>query len=58
MALPEVKQNATEARLASLSLPEAGCTRAAREAALARVREMGLPSRRDEYWKYTHPDTL
>ncbi|WP_170330350.1 Fe-S cluster assembly protein SufD [Ruegeria arenilitoris] len=58
MALPEVKQNATEARLATLSLPEAGCTRAAREAALARVREMGLPSRRDEYWKYTHPDTL
>ncbi|TMV08526.1 Fe-S cluster assembly protein SufD [Ruegeria sediminis] len=58
MALPEVKQSATEARLASLSLPTAGCTRDAREAALARLREMGLPNRRDEYWKYTRPDTL
>nr|WP_283427511.1 Fe-S cluster assembly protein SufD [Shimia sagamensis] len=30
----------------------------AREAALGRLREMGLPERRDEYWKYTRPDTL
>ncbi len=58
MALPEVKQSATEARLASLSLPTAGCTRNAREAAIARLREMGLPGHRDEYWKYTRPDTL
>ena len=58
MALPEVKQTATEARLSAMSLPDAGCTRAAREDALARVREMGLPGRRDEYWKYTRPDTL
>ncbi len=58
MALPEVKQTATEARLAALTMPDAGCTRAAREDALARVLEMGLPNRRDEYWKYTRPDTL
>ncbi|MCL6282146.1 Fe-S cluster assembly protein SufD [Ruegeria sp. 2012CJ41-6] len=58
MALPEQKQSATEARLSAMTLPEPGCTRPAREAALARVREMGLPSRRDEYWKYTRPDTL
>ncbi|CUH41577.1 SufB/SufD family protein [Ruegeria atlantica] len=58
MALPEVKQTATEARLATLTMPEAGCTRAAREDALARVLEMGLPGRRDEYWKYTRPHTL
>ncbi len=58
MALPEVKHSATEVRLASLSLPTAGCTRDAREAAIARLREMGLPGRRDEYWKYTRPDTL
>ncbi len=58
MALPDVKQSATEARLASLSLPTAGCTRNAREAAIARLREMGLPGHRDEYWKYTRPDTL
>ncbi len=58
MALPQAKQTATEERLAALTMPDAGCTRKAREAALARVREMGLPGRRDEYWKYTRPDTL
>ncbi len=58
MALPQAKQTATEARLATLTMPDAGCTRKAREAALARLRQMGLPGRRDEYWKYTRPDTL
>jgi Fe-S cluster assembly protein SufD len=58
MALPQAKQTATEERLASLTMPDPGCTKAARQGALARVREMGLPSRRDEYWKYTRPDTL
>ena len=58
MALPEVKQSVTEARLSALTMPDAGCTRAAREDALARVLEIGLPGRRDEYWKYTQPDTL
>ncbi|MCB1364303.1 MAG: Fe-S cluster assembly protein SufD [Rhodobacteraceae bacterium] len=58
MALPERKESATELRLAGLKLPVGGCTDAARESALTRVRAMGLPSRRDEYWKYTRPDTL
>lgn len=58
MALPQAKLTATEERLAALTMPDAGCTRKAREAALARLREMGLPGRRDEYWKYTRPDTL
>ncbi len=58
MALPQAKQTATEERLTSLTMPDPGCTKAARQGALARVREMGLPSRRDEYWKYTRPDTL
>ncbi|MCF6429417.1 SufD family Fe-S cluster assembly protein [Leisingera sp. MMG026] len=58
MALPEVKQSATEARLSALTLPESGCLKAARQAALSRVQTMGLPSRRDEYWKYTRPETL
>jgi len=58
MALPEVKQSATEARLSALTLPESGCLKAARQAALSRVQTMGLPNRRDEYWKYTRPDTL
>ncbi|MEM6579599.1 MAG: Fe-S cluster assembly protein SufD, partial [Pseudomonadota bacterium] len=59
MALPKVKQDATDARLEAMSLPASGgWLKAAREAALARVRQMGLPSRRDEYWKYTRPETL
>ncbi|EEE38353.1 FeS assembly protein SufD [Rhodobacteraceae bacterium KLH11] len=58
MALPQAKQTVTEERLATLTMPDAGCTKKAREAALARLRQMGLPGRRDEYWKYTRPDTL
>ncbi|SPF80669.1 SufB/SufD family protein [Pseudoprimorskyibacter insulae] len=58
MALPKLKQDATDARLAALDLPASGWSRSAREDALARVKATGLPSRRDEYWKYTQPDTL
>jgi Fe-S cluster assembly protein SufD len=58
MALPEVKQSATDARLAAMELPTGGCLKDARHAALSRVQTMGLPTRRDEYWKYTRPDTL
>ena len=58
MALAERRLNATEARLAKLSLPDGGWTGEARKAALARLRAMGLPERRDEYWKFTRPDTL
>ena len=58
MALAQVKIDATEERLSALELPQGGWSAAAREDALARLRAMGLPSRRDEYWKYTRPDTL
>lgn len=59
MALPEIKQSVTEARLAELSLPEGGAwATEARKAALGRVQAMGLPGRRDEYWKYTDPTRL
>jgi len=59
MALPQIKQTATDARLAAMALPDTtGWTGAARDAALARVRAMGLPGRRDEYWKFTRPDSL
>lgn len=58
MASPEARQTATEARLDALSRPEGGWTSAARQDAEARVRRMGLPDRRDEYWKFTRPDTL
>lgn len=59
MALAQAKLDAAEARLSSLSLPmQGGWVDALRQDALARLRAMGLPSRRDEYWKYTRPDTL
>ena len=59
MALAKLKQDITEARLADVSLPEgAGWMNAARADALARVRQMGLPTKRDEYWKYTDPSSL
>lgn len=58
MALDERRMTATEERLAAMTMPEGGCTAPARAAALARLRAMGLPQRRDEYWKFTRPDTL
>ncbi|MDE3239173.1 MAG: Fe-S cluster assembly protein SufD [Paracoccaceae bacterium] len=46
-------------RLATLALPESGAwLAAARKAAQARLLAMGLPGRRDEYWKYTNPTSL
>ena len=56
MALAKLKADTTEARLSGLTVP-AGFD-AARKDALSRVVTMGLPSRRDEYWKYTDPTTL
>ncbi|MFC4668431.1 SufD family Fe-S cluster assembly protein [Seohaeicola nanhaiensis] len=58
MALPQRKQDATEARLAGLTLPAGGWSEAARREALDRLGTMGLPDRRDEYWRFTRPDTL
>ncbi|MCV2881221.1 SufB/SufD family protein [Actibacterium sp. XHP0104] len=59
MALPQAKLDATEARLAALT-PLAGGAwlTAAQDQAVARLRAMGLPGRRDEYWRYTRPDRL
>ncbi len=59
MALPKAKQDATEAFLAQVTLPEgAAWASAARKAALERLRDMGVPVRRDEYWRFTRPETL
>lgn len=59
MGLAKAKLDATEARLSALSLPQgAAWATAAREDAMARVRAMGLPVRRDEYWKFTNPADL
>lgn len=59
MSLQKAKQEATSAQLSAVSVPDgAGWLTALREDALKRVHTMGLPSRRDEYWKYTRPETL
>lgn len=58
MADAAVKSDPTEALIATLEMPKSSWARPAREDALARLRTMGLPNRRDEYWKYTRPDTL
>ncbi|MDR5654496.1 SufB/SufD family protein [Ruixingdingia sedimenti] len=54
------RQEALETRLAALPQPgPAGqWLTAARGAAAARLAGMGLPLRRDEYWRYTDPATL
>ncbi len=59
MALSQAKESVTGTRLAGLELPQGGVwSSAARKAALLRLQAMGLPERRDEYWKYTRPETL
>lgn len=53
------RQQATAERLAGLTLPTAPAwLNPAREAAMARVAELTLPDRRDEYWSYTNPEKL
>ncbi len=59
MALPKAKEDALQARLAALpAIAGKGWLAAARAEALARLTAMGLPARRDEYWRYTDPATL
>jgi Fe-S cluster assembly protein SufD len=59
MALPKAKEDALAARLDALSLPNGkGWLASARGEALARLQAMGLPARRDEYWRYTDPTSL
>lgn len=59
MALAHPKAVAVDPRLDALGpTAPSGCLAAARAEALARLRALGLPGRRDEYWKYTRPDTL
>jgi Fe-S cluster assembly protein SufD len=59
MALPKAKEDALAARLAALpALSGKGWLGAARAEALSRLTDMGLPARRDEYWRYTDPSSL
>lgn len=54
MTLARPKQDALDARLAGVTMPADGLA-APRAQALARLQAMGLPGRRDEYWRYTDP---
>ncbi|MES2814018.1 MAG: Fe-S cluster assembly protein SufD [Pseudomonadota bacterium] len=59
MALPKAKEDALAARLQALPVAAGkGWLAAVRAEALARLTVMGLPARRDEYWRYTDPASL
>jgi Fe-S cluster assembly protein SufD len=59
MALVQLKIDAAAARLADVEVPQgAAWSNAVRADAMTRVRKMGMPSKRDEYWKYTDPTSL
>ena len=58
MALPQARQDRLSAFVGQLSLQKTGWSAAARENALNRLSVMGLPDRRDEYWRYTDPSPL
>lgn len=58
-ALARQKADATAARLAGMTLPDgADWATSARRNALDRLMAMGLPARRDEYWRFTDPASL
>ncbi|RJE84919.1 SufB/SufD family protein [Paracoccus onubensis] len=50
-----VAADALQTRLDAMRLPAGGFTAAARADALRRLRDMGLPGPRDEYWRFTNP---
>lgn len=58
MAVAQAKQDALSARIAGLALEKSGWSAAARADALTRLSAMGLPHKRDEYWRYTDPASL
>jgi len=58
-ATATARAEATTARLAALAMPKEGrWAREARLAARARLAQVGLPMRRDEYWRQTDPTSL
>jgi Fe-S cluster assembly protein SufD len=59
MVLASVRETALAARVAGLDQGvHAGWLGAAQAGARARLAAMGLPVRRDEYWRYTDPTSL
>lgn len=49
------KASALDVRLGALLIPAGGFAARARRDALERLTAMGLPGRRDEYWRWTNP---
>jgi Fe-S cluster assembly protein SufD len=59
MAVALAKDSALAARLMSVATPASGgWLGQARRDAMARLQAMGLPVKRDEYWRYTDPASL
>lgn len=58
MAVLQSKLDALQARIAGLGFAPEGWLGAARADALTRLSGMGLPGKRDEYWRYTDPAGL
>ncbi|MFN7223568.1 MAG: Fe-S cluster assembly protein SufD [Paracoccaceae bacterium] len=58
MALAQAKSDALSARSEGLSAGGTGWLGAARRDAVARLALLGLPTKRDEYWRYTDPASL
>ena len=58
MALPQAKTDTLQARTATLTAQGTGWLGSARRDAEARLAAMGLPGKRDEYWRYTDPTSL
>ncbi len=59
MALQAARSRMEPTDPATITLPAGGkWITGVRKAAKARLVAMGLPGRRDEYWKYTRPDAL
>jgi Fe-S cluster assembly protein SufD len=58
MALPQAKIDGLASRIAHLSQAKAGWLARAQADAATRLAAMGMPVRRDEYWRYTDPSSL
>lgn len=58
MTVAQTKLAALEARIAGLTIAGSGWLGRSRTEALTRLKAMGMPARRDEYWRYTDPTTL
>ncbi len=58
MALAKAKQDALAEKLQGVLIAEDGWFGSARSGALGRLTTMGLPGKRDEYWRYTDPTSL